>query len=435
MKLIIMLCLGTLALSAPAPQRRNQIDFLYDDDETQASVRPVEVNTVEPKVTATKISDLREPAPVFEEEEEEEVDNQEKENSPMASPLNLEQNESENQDPSVDEIDGSENLNNTESSVTSRTDSAVTDTTIRVYDEDEVNEQSEDEERPEKEQTQDQENTQEQDQAEEQDLEHEWNQEQDNKQENEQDQARNNKINQKAEINDSYQYDDESFEKEKESFEKPVTAVPQPTALQPGLNDVLNVELNHGTKVEEKEIIGIQSYKTPLMIPDDSKNHKNVNWDAAHQNPVANNGVNVELKSGQLFNHGTLILERGTFEGQDINHPFMGPFPTKQWQMGERPEFDNWHHGPHGPHGHRGHHYFPGPHNEHHRFDGPPPPWVQRPYFHAHNFDHKSDDHKGYHFHDNGFHREMPTWNNHWENPNPVPPTRGSSTETTRLAK
>lgn len=420
MKLLIVLCLGTLTLSAPAPQKRNQIDFLFDDDETQASVRPVESSTVEPKVTASKISDPRKPAPVFEREEvdeEEEANVQEQEPSPIASPLNLEPGESDNSEPSVrvneTDNDDLENKNETKSTTTDSTDSSMTDTTIRVYDDDEVDGTTQKEERLEQDNEQGEEQEQEQDR--------------------ELDQASIDENDQKAVVNDSYQYDDESFEKEyqsEESPEKTTTAIPEPSYAEPTTNGDLNVGLNHETQIAEKGSFGISDVKATLTIPlesDDTKDAELVKWSVGHQEPATQDDLNVELKTGQVFNHGTLFLEKGIFDGKDANNPFTGgPFPMKYWKMGEKPDFANWPHGPYGPFGPFGPHgepHFPGSHNEQHRFEGPPPPWVHGHHFHPPRFDHKSHDDKGYFFHGNGFHQNVPAWERPWENRNPVPTT------------
>lgn len=418
MKLLIVLCLGTLALSAPAPQNRNPIDFLYDDDETQASVRPVEVNTVEPKVTATKISDPRKPGQVVEQDEEEhgEADVQEKEPSPMASPLNLEMNESTDSEASaqVNETDNDDLENQNKSESSGSKDSAVTDTTIRVYDEDEVNGTTEKEERPEEEQEQEQEQEQDQEQA---------------------------------AMDDSYQYDDESFERVFQSGESPkytTTAASEPDSGKQAINEDPIVDPNLGTQVVENGSYGVQSSTPAVTIPVKMENSEYgglANWGVVNPSTVTtNDNGNVELDNGQLYNHGTLVIEKGTFEGQDMIHPFSSPFPTQQWTTSEKPEFPDWpygphgppgFHGPYGPHGRRGQHgppKFGGSHEDHPRFDGPPPPWVTGHPFHPHPFDHKSQEHKEYPFRDNAFHREGPEWKSRWGNPASVPLTSGSPT-------
>lgn len=259
MRLILVLCLGTFISSAPAPQRIRQIDFLWQnsqDDETPASVQPVEQSTVEPKVTATKITDPRKSVPVREEEEEEEADVQEetREPSPTASPLNSEQEKS------VDEPDDSENSERNEDASSERnqenedhteaveegtTERAIIDTTIRVYDEEEENDKNTEKE---EEHT---EHEQKQEQAEDQEPEQE--QQQLSNQEDEK-QGQGQQTNLRS---DSYQYDDESFERqlqEDRTESQMTTTVPPESNPEITVTDAgFDIEVKGGTLVVDKD--------------------------------------------------------------------------------------------------------------------------------------------------------------------------------------
>ncbi|XP_029714774.2 ABC transporter F family member 4-like [Aedes albopictus] len=396
MKLLIVLCLGTLVFSAPASQERRNIDFLWQknqDDETPASVRPVESSTVEPKVTATKITDPRTSVPVREEEEEADVQEELREPSPTASPLNSEQAEtdtesdvsdhSEQNEETGDDADSERNQESedqTEANEVATTERAIIDTTIRVYDEEEENGKSDREEEDQKEREPQEEQVDEQEQQ---------------KSSDQEDVERVEE--QQTEMDDSYQYDDASLEHQLQEVrtEDQITTTKAPESnTETTVSDVIT---DAGFAVSIKGV-------TVVL---DNDTYENLN------------PVNQGLPS---WPHGPPV-----FPGPHYNH---GP-PHHRGQHGE-----GHHHGgppalnfsgpPFGAE-------FNGPPLNENQFVGSPPPWVQHGHHHRfhqdrpHNHRYHFKGHgasTGYPFLDNTFHRTAAPWQS-W------PSTTSSSEEVT----
>lgn len=325
--------------SAPAPQSQKPIDFLLDlnQDVLEKEV-PASVKPISlAQVGTTTEKNSREPAPVFEGQAD--VQEIPREPSPTASQLNTSRDEVEDQD--------------------------FKDNDDRLDSEDESEQQeqqliSKDNEEDNKEDTTirvygDEDENDENDKS---------------LQQNEQkDQNRDSDQKEEPEVQQQPQ---KKFEQPKEEISQHADTVKQldETVNQSGVD--LFQELDQET--------------IPEVI--------------AQQSDSLDNQQEIEVQPDQLFNHGSIVIDKSTFADEDL--PSTTPFSNKKWNHDHGPPgFGPWHKFP-GFSGHKhedGRPPFPGMPP----FDGPPPQFDGPP--HWHHFHNHSHDHGDWHHdHDHGFH-------------------------------
>lgn len=377
-------------VAAPAPQQ-NTIDFLLDlnqdvldKEEVQASVKPISQAQVG---TTTERNAGREPAPVFEAQAD--VQEIPRESGPTASQLNKDREEVEDQedrdDQQVQEEDGQSNSEDDSEQKDQQSDSKddqdqdqdqdskdneqdrQEDTTIRVYGPEDENDEN-DESLQQKEH-------------------------QDSQQENQ------------KKIEPEVQRQPQQDIRQPQEDSRPVQIDPRQPEVQIS---------QHADTVKQFDEV-VDQRGTDLLQEIDQVTIPEV---ISEQPDSLDAHQEIEVKPDQLFNHGSIVLDKTTFADGDL--PSTTPFSNKKWNHDHGPPagFGPWH--PKFPGGFPGH-----PHGDESGrppffgmppFNGPPPRFDGPPHWHFHNH---SDDHRDWHHHDHdhdhgfhghGFHRGGP-WN------------------------
>lgn len=382
---LIVLCVGTLLVAvktAPAPQAQNPIDFLLDlnqdlvEKEVPASVRPISQAQV--GTTTERIGG--EPAPVFEDQEAN-VQEIPRELAPTASQLNKDRDQGEDQE---DREDGAR------------------------------------------------------DQGEEQDVQEDdgrSDSEEESEQKDQQATSKDDDQNTKEEDKEDttirvYGPEDDENGEQQQNEQKDQDRGSDLRKVEPEVQRQSQVDIRQPEVVISQHADTVKQFEeavdqrgTDLLQEVDLQV---TNPEVISEQPESlDEQQEIEVKPDQLFNHGSIVIDKSTF-ATDEDLPSTTPFSGKKWNHDHGPPgFGPWHSKFPGFPGHNHDHDHDHDHDHEGgrppffgmppfngpppRFDGPPPHWHLHNHSHEHRDWHHDHDHG---FHGHGFHRRGPwQWN------------------------